>query len=214
MNTTLLAIACLGSLSLTLLGIYKDWLWLRAPTKTLASLLFIAHGWAAGAWSQGPAGQAVMVALVLGALGDVLLISRDRRAFLAGLVAFLSAHVAYVVAFALLGMSVNGTVVVLPILALAWVIWRWIGTKAGKMAKPVAAYIAVISLMVVAAFAALAADPTAGRAILVLGAVMFFVSDICVARDRFVQQGFVNRVIGLPLYYSAQLVFGAAIAMV
>lgn len=36
------------------------------------------------------------------------------------------------------------------------------------------------------------------------GAVAFYVSDVFVARDRFMKGGFVNRLVGLPLYYAGQ----------
>ena len=38
-----------------------------------------------------------------------------------------------------------------------------------------------------------------------LGAVLFYLSDIMVARDRFVAPGFANRLVGLPLYFGGQL---------
>ena len=38
-------------------------------------------------------------------------------------------------------------------------------------------------------------------------AVAFYLSDVSVARDRFVAPGFGNRIWGLPLYYAAQLLF-------
>ena len=37
---------------------------------------------------------------------------------------------------------------------------------------------------------------------------MFFLSDLCVARDRFVSPGWENRAVGLPLYFGAQLLYG------
>jgi hypothetical protein len=36
------------------------------------------------------------------------------------------------------------------------------------------------------------------------GALGFYVSDIFVARQRFLKTDFVNRLIGLPLYYGGQ----------
>jgi hypothetical protein len=36
------------------------------------------------------------------------------------------------------------------------------------------------------------------------GALAFYVSDIFVARQRFLKTEFLNRLIGLPLYYSGQ----------
>ena len=46
-----------------------------------------------------------------------------------------------------------------------------------------------------------------------VGAVMFYGSDLAVARDRFVAPGFSNRAWGLPLYYAAQLVIAASTAV-
>ena len=43
-------------------------------------------------------------------------------------------------------------------------------------------------------------------------ALLFYASDFFVARDRFVRPGFVNRLIGLPLYYAAQAWFAWTIA--
>jgi len=40
---------------------------------------------------------------------------------------------------------------------------------------------------------------------LTLGSLLFAISDIFVARNRFIKAGFINRLIGLPLYYVAQI---------
>jgi hypothetical protein len=37
------------------------------------------------------------------------------------------------------------------------------------------------------------------------GAVLFFVSDLFVARNRFVAPGLANRLLGLPAYYGGQV---------
>jgi hypothetical protein len=92
------------------------------------------------------------------------------------------------------------------------------------MRGPVLAYIAVITGMVAAAAGAVAgAGPalpataalTAGgptarwvwQTAVMAAAVAFYLSDVSVARDRFVAPGFGNRIWGLPLYYAAQLLF-------
>ena len=198
---------CAALLALTLLGIKTGRVWLEAPAKAGASLCFLGLALQVGLTDRGAAGLALLIGLVLSAVGDVALISRDKRAFLLGLVAFLSLHVAYVVAFLALGVAPLGLVALLPVGAMAAVVWRWVGSRAGKLARPVAAYIAVISAMVVAASMALAHSPGTGRGVLFVAAVLFYLSDLCVARDRFVQRAFVNRLIGLPLYYAAQLLF-------
>jgi hypothetical protein len=47
---------------------------------------------------------------------------------------------------------------------------------------------------------------------LLAGAVLFALSDVFVARDRFVHSGFANRQWGLPLYFLAQLILAASVA--
>jgi len=37
------------------------------------------------------------------------------------------------------------------------------------------------------------------------GAMLFLLSDLTVVRNRFVEHAFVNRAVGLPLYYAGQL---------
>jgi uncharacterized membrane protein YhhN len=87
---------------------------------------------------------------------------------------------------------------------IAIIILRWLWPHLTHNFRPaVVSYLGAISLMVVLATATTAA---AGLQ-LVTGAVMFAVSDIFVARDRFVSPSVANRLWGLPLYYGAQLIF-------
>ena len=74
------------------------------------------------------------------------------------------------------------------------------------MKTPVMAYIVVITVMLIAAggvFGDLQLT-SAGRFLVLNGAFSFYISDIFVARQRFVQPSFLNRLIGLPLYYLGQ----------
>jgi hypothetical protein len=45
------------------------------------------------------------------------------------------------------------------------------------------------------------------------GAIVFYLSDIFVARDTFVRSEYSNRLIGLPLYYLGQFLFAFSIGM-
>lgn len=185
----------------------------RLGTKTLASLAFLAQAAASGAWEAGAPGRWVVAALVASLVGDVALVGTSKPLFLGGLVAFLLGHVGFAAAFLALGVSVPGTAVAALVLGLAAVgVWGWLGPHTGSMRRPVQAYILVISAMVALAFGALAAEPGVPRGLLTLAAVLFFLSDLAVARQRFVAPGAVNRRVGLPLYYAAQLLFAASIA--
>lgn len=201
--------AAMGALVAILLYAHKtrrrrlEWV-----AKPLAALLFLAAGLAAGALSHAW-GTALFVGLGLAAIGDVLLIPKDRRAFLAGLVSFLGGHVAYGIAFALRGLDVVATLVSLAGLALIAVpvlrrLWPHVERK---MRGPVIAYVIVITVMVALGVGTFVHR---GDARLLVGAVAFYLSDLAVARDRFVKAGFVNKAWGLPLYFYAQLALASA----
>jgi len=179
--------------------------------KPLASAGFIGVAVAAGALET-PYGVAILIALGWSMLGDVLLIPRGRGpAFLFGIAAFLIGHLGFVVAFAARG--VDGVTVAIGgaiLLAPAALVARWLRPRLPRgMALPVAAYIAVISAMVATAVGTFVVAPSA---LVLAGALAFYGSDLFVARQRFVTQAFVNRLVGLPLYYGAQLLLAASAA--
>jgi hypothetical protein len=45
----------------------------------------------------------------------------------------------------------------------------------------------------------------------VIGSILFYASDICVARQVFIQKSFFNGLIGLPIYYVAQMIIASTI---
>ena len=172
--------------------------------KPIASTLFVITALLAGALVSSY-GRLILLGLLLSWLGDVFLIPKRQLFFIAGLGSFLLSHVAFSGAFLLqpllilpLIFAATGTVVV------AIIILRWLWPHLSHNFRPaVVSYLAAISLMVVLASGTMAA---AGPQLLI-GAVMFAVSDIFVARDRFVSPSVANRLWGLPLYYAAQLIF-------
>lgn len=172
---------------------------MRAFGKLGASAIFVAAGVAAGL--DGRFRAAILVGLVLSALGDAFLLSSRRAAFLAGLVAFLLAHVAYAVAFATMSRPSAPAAIAVAVASGAALAWLW--PHAGAMQGPVVAYCAAIGVMV---WLALGVDLVHVRA----GALLFWASDLLVARERFVRPGLVNRLVGLPLYYAAQLLIATA----
>lgn len=178
--------------------------------KLLASTAFLVFAWKMGAFDS-PYGRLIFLGLSLSWVGDVLLISESKKAFLAGLASFLLAHVAYGAAFWSRGQEGSwGILAACAAVLGAAIVGRWLMPHVGPgMRLPVLAYLAAISAMVV--LAAGAAAKTASPLIF-LGAAMFYVSDIAVARDKFVAPGRINRVWGLPLYYAAQFVLAATVS--
>jgi uncharacterized membrane protein YhhN len=183
------------------------WVW-----KPLASTGFVATALAAGALDTSY-GRWVVVALVLSWWGDVLLIPRARAAFALGLASFLAGHLAFAGGFVARGVSLPWLLATAIVLLLpALVVLRWLAPHVPDALRlPVRAYVVAISSMVACAFGTWA---HAGGGGLLLGALMFFVSDLAVARERFVAHGFVNKTWGLPLYYGGQLFLAASVAAV
>ena len=173
---------------------------LRALGKAGASLAFVLLALALGVDSVFD--RWVLAGLLLSLLGDLLLLSAGRRAFLAGLVAFLLAHLAYAAAFA--PVSATPPWVVLPMAAALALVLRWLWPHLGGMKGPVCVYGVAICAMLYLALGV-------GRPEVRLGALLFWLSDLLVARDRFVQPGLGNRLAGLPLYYTAQLLLAASV---
>jgi uncharacterized membrane protein YhhN len=165
----------------------------RAMAKTACALSFVGVGLAGGV--HGRYATLVVVALVLSAAGDVLLLARTERAFLGGLASFLLAHVAYAAAFAPL--SSRPPLLFPVVLAAVAGVLAWLWPHLGAMRLPVLAYCGVIGVMVWLAIGV--PDP-----LVRLGALLFFVSDLFVARGRFVRPGKLNQLLGWPLYFGGQ----------
>lgn len=215
-----LTLAILGVAVLLLAGLlvatYREHTLAGILTKTPLSVLFVVL--AALQPHPYPTFHLVMlVGFVLCVGGDFFLALDPPWAFRAGLVSFLLGHVAYIVAFFTLTFPGMWT---LPGLAGATVlsggVFLWLRPHLGKMLVPVLAYVIVITVMVIMAWTVLL-DPgyTLGfRVMIFVGALLFYFSDITVARNRFVTEQFANRAVGLPMYYAGQFTLALALGMV
>lgn len=179
----------------------------RAVFKLMASTSFVGCALAAGATTSSY-GRWILLALALSWFGDAFLVSRRKTWFLAGLVSFLLAHLAFMGAFIAVGVRWRTAgVAVVVLIAVGAGVARWLLPKVeSRMRPPVVAYLVAITAMV-----ALGAGAFSERLPgLLVAPMMFFVSDLAVARDRFVEPSFVNRLLGLPLYYGAQVLFAVS----
>jgi uncharacterized membrane protein YhhN len=197
--------ACVAALLLAEYRALRLGVWLAKPA---AAACFVAAALTFGALDSGY-GRVVLVGLVLSLCGDVLLIPHGKpRVFQAGVAAFGFGHVAYLVAFGLRFESAGLAAICAGITALALArAFRWLDPHLPADVRiPVRVYMGIISAMLVAAAGASPSNPA-----ILVGAAMFYVSDLAVARDRFVASGFANRVWGLPLYFAAQLVLASTV---
>ena len=180
---------------------------LQKTLKPLAALLFIAIALAGGAiyWDYG---RWILYGLIACALGDVLLLSRDNPTrFKFGMAAFAAGHLLYLFAFTKIatGAQVH-PLALIAILAGGTFFW-WIRPRLPRdMTIPVALYSLIIIAMVVRSFGV-------PMIIVPIAAAMFAVSDMFVARDRFVEDDPKNALAITPLYFGAQALFALSAAI-
>lgn len=180
---------------------------LEVISKTFASAAFVVLGWVRLTTGDG-VGACLLAGLVLCAMGDVLLLG--EKTFEPGLGAFLLGHLLLIAGFhAALPFGRWIPVVAVPLVVAGGAALRWLGPHLGRRKHLVVAYVVVISVMVWGGFSA-----SWGRALpwnAAAGSLLFYLSDLAVARQRFVRPDFVNRAVGLPLYYAGQLLLALVI---
>jgi len=152
---------------------------------------------------------AVFAGLVLSLIGDVLLMLPADH-FRAGLVSFLLAHVAYLVALvAQGGVHISGLPISLAVLYMAGIL-RVLWPHLGRARGPVIVYMLVISVMVWQAFELWRlGDPHAGLAF--PGALLFLISDSALAIDRFARPFRARPIVVLGTYWAAQWLIALSI---
>jgi len=177
--------------------------WLK-PAAAFGFILIAVFGgaiyWAFGIW--------ILLGLITCAMGDILLLARHSPLkFKLGMLAFAIGHILYALAF-MRHPEFSGVKLWMfaPILAgLAYFVW--IKPKLPKdMVIPVAVYSAIIIFMVIQSLAL-------PLWLIPLAAIMFAISDMFVARDRFVSNQPANAFAITPLYFGAQALFALSAAI-
>ncbi len=195
------ALTSLGCIALVLF-LLLDFSVPAATAKLIASTAFVATAVRVGA-TRSLFGRFILLGLVLSWFGDAFLIGEARTAFLLGLGAFLLAHLSYIAAFVIRGVSTRWAMLgAIPVTSAAIAVSVWLAPHVpDNLAVPVRAYTVVISLMLVGAIG------TRGQgapATILAGALLFFVSDLSVAALRLAETSFPTYVWGLPFYYAGQ----------
>ena len=178
-----------------------------AKPLVLTSLIVVAAvlgatGTAAGTW--------LLVALLFGLLGDVALLSDSLPRFRAGVAAFLVGHLAYLVCFASLGLTMPAwSWAGLAVLAVALFATRGVVPATHRLdgralSIPVAIYSVVIGAMLLCAW-------FTGVALVALGATVFVVSDATLSIDRFVRPIPHARLILMITYHVGQALIVAGV---
>jgi len=158
----------------------------------------------------------LLVGLIFCLVGDVCLALPQKKAFMAGLVAFLLGHVLYIFSFcSLLPVSHWFSPGLFIIVGISALIFFWLHPHLKSMLIPVLVYILVITMMAIGAWAVFwkSSFQVSGRGLILVGALCFYVSDIFVARQRFIKEEFQNRLFGLPLYYIGQFMLAFSVGL-
>ena len=159
----------------------------------------------------------LLAGLIMCMGGDVFLALPQEKMFLSGLVSFLLGHLFYILAFySVAGINTWTWIGLVTVFVMSAWIYSWLRPYLGSMNIPVLLYIIIISIMVSGAWTVLGhLDLTrTGRIMVFIGALSFYFSDVFVARDRFIGQQFLNRLLGLPLYYAGQFLLAFSIGLV
>lgn len=152
-------------------------------------------------------------------IGDVLLLGLDRM-FLYGLIAFLCAHIAYIIGFKdeFAKVSFWSVILVLMLgLSAVRVMRRIISAMRAKgqmrLAAPVVLYSMVITVMLLAAMLTLTDLTWKANASLLAaaGAFLFYISDVMLAWNKFVAPIKNGRMLNIALYHAGQIMLVAGV---
>jgi uncharacterized membrane protein YhhN len=156
----------------------------------------------------------LFVGLIFCLIGDVCLALPQKKAFRGGLVAFFVGHVFYIFSFlSLTQISDWISTGVLIIFVMSAFIFFWLRPHLKSMLIPVLLYILVITVMASGAWAVFrnSSFQMSGRTLILVGSLCFYVSDVFVARNKFIKEEYTNRLLGLPLYYTGQFLLAFSI---
>jgi uncharacterized membrane protein YhhN len=201
------------------IAVEKNWKRVKYITKPTVILLFLA--WL---WQNHSLGGGMLwfsLGLVFSLAGDVLLLL-PANFFLPGLVAFLLAHVMYLVGFNLSITSISVPILIVSLLFFGGtqLYYRRLARSLRESGQenlklPVAFYTTIISLMAISAMFTLA-NPVWNSLYAVMatcGAILFVLSDSLLAWDRFVAPISHGHLLVMLTYHLGQLgiILGAAL---
>ena len=146
----------------------------------------------------------IAAGLVASLAGDILLMLPQGR-FVAGLVAFLVAHLCYIRAFAIDGGGVRAPLLpAVPAVAAAITMLVYLWPSLDAMRIPVACYVTAITVMSWQALARWWVRRTPDAALAAVGSLFFLASDAALAINRFAAPFAGAAIVVLGTYYAAQ----------
>lgn len=172
------------------------------PKLLTASTAFVLTALTAFIKNKSKYGILILIGLIFCWLGDFT----GHYNFKVSVASFALAHIFFIFAFLSIGIENKRTLISLGTFSvISFCIFYWLYPYVPESDQPfVFAYIIIITVMIVIA---LGTKTSAVKKIIAIGAVSFYVSDIFVARRKFVDPSHFNAFIYLPLYYASCIVF-------
>lgn len=156
---------------------------------------------------------AVIVGLVFSLAGDVFLMLPQNR-FLAGLISFLLAHLAYIAAFANPAGFYTSLLGLLPFLIYGAAVYAFLWPGLGKMKVPALVYMLAIVTMAWQALGQWQQTGESGALLAFVGALLFVVSDSALAVNRFRRPFTAAQAVIMSTYFAAQVLIALSVSRV
>ncbi|HAW78721.1 MAG TPA: hypothetical protein DCX27_02775 [Balneola sp.] len=204
MLTLVFAIICLLSLSALLWAEKNESVWGRWIFKIIASSAFVLIALTLADVTS-TFSKWMIAGFVFSLTGVIFLIkSAEKNFFKIGIVSFAMAHIAFILAFVSIGaLGISFYVTTLLALCLMLISYKWlIPGLHSEFKAMVIVYMIIIGIM--CSLSGYAWEGSYRDGVLI-GAFVFAISDLYVAREKFIKSEFKNKIIGLPLYYLAQI---------
>ncbi len=153
----------------------------------------------------------IIVGLVCSLAGDIFLMLPTDQ-FLPGLIAFLFAHLCYITAFAS-GINSLSWWPLIPLIVWGIVFYLFISSSLGKLKIPVIFYIVIILAMTWLAWERWIQTGQIETLLVLIGAVLFAISDTILAVNRFKGAFKLYRALNLVTYFAAQWLIASSAGM-
>lgn len=172
-----------------------EMVWVTKPLlMPILLIIFLSQGW------QNPPKERLffIAALIFSLGGDVFLMFKREDLFVFGLASFLLGHLAYILSFSgrIKDARVSATEKLLTaipfvgfVLGFLWFLYPYISAdpKTQPLFAPVAVYASVIALMGFTSLLRRKGVPAQGFQLVFGGAMLFIISDCCIAINKFVE---------------------------
>lgn len=213
MNKKIWITIYLAALTVDLIAVYSNNDTVRYVTKPMLMPLLVGYFIASTSTTASPLKKWIIFALVFSWLGDVLLMfeSENSSFFIFGLVAFLIAHIFYIILFDRVRVKEKVKQSLLPLLPIAIyyiLLISLLQPYLDEMRKPVSIYGIIISIMLSFAIDLWRLKDRVASFLIIFGALLFIASDSLLAINKF-YNAFEYAGIAIMLTYGiAQLLMG------